>query len=556
MTHTPSILRRLRSGARLWLLALGPLLLSGCLDEDPKSLLPEDEAYDSATNLYINAVATLYNYIGGSSDSQGLQGTYRGVYDYNTFTTDEAMLPTRGGDWYDGGFWQSLYLHTWTASDKPLNNTWNYLYKVVMLCNHSLAEINSHSSLLSDDQLHAYRAEVKGIRSLFYYELLDMFGSVPVVYDDNASLETATQSTRSQLFQGIVDTLQACLPYLPDAHSNNEGLYYGRFTRPVAYFLLARLMLNAEVYADDNWTDGVRPNGSTMTFTLPDGTTGNAWEACVYYCDQLEKEGYQLESDYATNFLVHNETSTENIFTIPMDKVKYQNQFWYLFRSRHYAHGSAIGMDAENGSSATLSTVKAYGYGTDSVDNRYAVNFYSDTLRVDGSIVRLDNGDPLVYRPTVMALDLTGNEYVQTAGARMAKYEIDRKAYADGKLQDNDIVLFRYADVLLMRAEAHVRNGQSGQADLDAVRQRAGMPSRTATLDNILTERLLELMWEGSRRQDLVRFGLFNKAYDLRPQLQGEASGYTTVFPIPQNALDLNSALKQNDGYGEKETDN
>jgi hypothetical protein len=148
-----------------------------------------------------------------------------------------------------------------------------------------------------------------------------------------------------------------------------------------------------------------------------------------------------------------------------------------------------------------------------------------------------------------MALDLTGSEYEKTAGARMSKYEIDRKAYADGKLQDNDIVVFRYADVLLMRAEAKVRNGMSGQSDLDAVRERVGMNQRTATLSNILTERLLELMWEGTRRQDLVRFGLFNQSYDLREQLDGESSGYTTVFPIPQNALDLNSQLVQNPGY-------
>jgi len=285
-----------------------------------------------------------------------------------------------------------------------------------------------------------------------------------------------------------------------------------------------------------------------MTFSV-DGTTMNAWEACVYYCDRIAEAGYRLETNYANNFKVHNETSAENIFVIPMDKVKYQNQFLYLFRSRHYAHGAAIGMDAENGASATRSTVRAYGYGTPQADTRYAVNFYSDTISVDGSVVRLDDGTPLVYRPTVMAVDLTGSEYEKTAGARMAKYEIDRTAHADGRLQDNDIVLFRYADVLLMKAEALVRNGQNGQEPLDAVRARVGMPSRPATLDNILAERLLELMWEGSRRQDLVRFRHFGSAYDLRPQLQNEETGYTTVFPIPATARNLNKKLSQNPGY-------
>lgn len=82
-------------------------LLMGCskfLEEHPRDQISEEEAFDTPANIYLNTVATLYNYIGGNSDSQGLQGTYRGVYDLNTFTTDEAMLPTRGGDWYDGGF--------------------------------------------------------------------------------------------------------------------------------------------------------------------------------------------------------------------------------------------------------------------------------------------------------------------------------------------------------------------------------------------------------------------------------------------------------------------
>lgn len=94
-----------------------------------------------------------------------------------------------------------------------------------------------------------------------------------------------------------------------------------------------------------------------------------------------------------------------------------------------------------------------------------------------------------------------------------------------------------------------MRNGESGQADLDAIRSRVGMPSRKATLTNILRERRMELMWEGWRRNDLIRYGLFNKAYDIRPQLDGEASGYTTVFPIPAKVLALNTKLEQNRGY-------
>lgn len=536
---------------RLLLLFATALVLStfsSCLDENTKGLLPEEKAYNSTTNLYINTVATLYNYIGGNSDSQGLEGTVRGLYDYNTFSTDEAIIPIRGGDWYDGGFWQNLYEHRWTASDETLYNTWLYLYKVAMLCNHSLAVIDANRSLLTGDEYLSYTSEVKAVRCLFYYELMDMFGRIPYVTKDQELYADVKQQERSTVFHNIIDELQSCLPYLANEHSNLEGNYYGRMTRPVAQFLLARLFLNAEVYADDDWTDNQRPDGKTMTFSV-DGQTMNAWQACIHYCNEIEKEGYQLQPDYAFNFSVHNETSLENIFTIPMDKIKYQNQFWYLFRSRHYAHGGAIGMDAENGTAATISTVHAFGYGTDSLDTRFAINFYADTVKVDGKVVTLESGEPLVYQPLVMAENLTYSPYEKTAGARMAKYEIDRKAYADGKLQDNDIVLFRFADVLLMRAEAKVRNGENGQSDLDAVRRRVGMPCRPATLDNILRERLLELMWEGSRRRDLIRYGLFHKAYDLRQPIESESDAHTIVFPIPTKAIDLNNKLTQNKGY-------
>lgn len=193
--------------------------------------------------------------------------------------------------------------------------------------------------------------------------------------------------------------------------------------------------------------------------------------------------------------------------------------------------------------------MKANHYGEDDEDARCKMNFVAGVVKVDGHELLMDNGKPLEYQPFEVAQNLTNSKFVKTAGARMAKYEVDRTSYMDGKLQSNDIVLFRYADALLMKAEAKVRNGENGDEELNRIRARVGMPYRKATLDNILEERLLELVWEGWRRQDLIRFGKFTGAYDLRTPLQGESSGYTTVFPIPQKCIDLNSELVQNKGY-------
>lgn len=524
------------------------VMMTSCLDENLRDQVYEEEIYNNANNIYINAVAVLYNYIGGSVDSEGLQGTCRGIYDYNTLTTDEAMIPIRGGDWYDGGLWQNMYKHKWTPNDLPLYNTWKYLYKVIVLCNKSLSVINKNSDVLTNEQRVAYESEVRAIRALFYYYIMDMYGRVPLVISYDEKQNEVEQRERSEVFWFIVNELQEVCSRLPNERSNIMGNYYGRITVPVVQFLLAKLSLNAEIYCDDNWTDGISVNGKDIFFIV-DGEQLNAWETCIRYCDKLAAAGYRLESDYSYNFSVHNENSKENIFTIPLDKNLYAAQFWYLFRSRHYNHGGALGGSSENGTSANISTILAYGYGTDNVDARFEKNFYAGVVVVDGKTIMMDNGKPLEYMPLELKLNLTGSPYVKTAGARMAKYEVDRTSHSDGRQPDNDIVLFRYADVLLMKAEAKVRNGEDGSFEMNEVRNRVGMPYREASLENIFEERLLELVWEGWRRQDMVRFGVFHKSYDQRIQLSDEANGYTTVFPIPQKCIDLNPRLEQNEGY-------
>ena len=524
------------------------LSLTSCLNETPKDQIPETEIYDSANSLYVNAVASLYNYIGAHEEGEGLQGTCRGIYDYNTLTTDEAIIPIRGGNWYDGGLWENMYNHTWTATDTDLYNVWKYLYKVIVLSTKSLETIEKYKALLTEQQRVDYAAEVRAVRAMYYYYAMDMFGRIPILQSSTQKTADIRQSNRSDVFWYVVKELQDVAPLLANEHSNLQGNYYGRVTRPVAWFLLAKLSLNAEVYTDDNWTDSSRPDGKTIMFDI-EGNKKNAWQTCVHYCDLITAAGYTLEADYSKNFAVHNEGSTENIFTIPLDKNLYLNEFHYLFRSRHYAHGGAYSGASENGTCATLHTMAVNGFGTETPDARLDMNFYTGKVEVDGKYVTMEDGTPLEYKPLAVEKNLTASPYLETAGARMKKYEVDRTAYSDGRMPNNDIVLYRYADVLLMKSEAKVRNGESGDEEMNAVRSRVGMPSLSATLDNLLNERLLELVWEGWRRQDMIRFGTYGKQYDIHTPSEADKKGYTTVFPIPEKAHELNPNLKQNPGY-------
>ena len=548
-------IRRMVNGAILFTIhcSLFTVLSSCSLDENPKDQIPEEEAYADAGALYRNTVATLYNYIGGATDGQGLQGTCRGIYDLQTFGSDEAMIPTRGTDWYDGGIWQELYRHDWTPGHPMLGNAWSYLYKVITLCNRSLELLESHQHLLDEVQYVEYTAEVRALRAIYYWYLMDLFGRIPIITTSKTSLSQLQQMPRSQIFKFVCTELQQVCPYLHHENSARPGDYYGRVTYHVACFVLAKLMLNAEVYLDNNWTDGDHPDGSALTISV-DGKTMNAWEATIYYCDQLENADYELEELYSSNFEVHNENSNENIWVIPMDKDLYYNEMQYFFRSWHYRHAAAYGFTGENGACATKRTLEIFKYGTWSEDPRFLLNYYDGIVfDNDRKIVRDRNGEVFEYKPWEVELDLSDSPYLETAGARMNKYVVDRNATKNGKLMDNDIVLFRLADVLLMHAEALLRNGQAeeGQDYFNAVRGRVDAPEKPLTLQNLLDERLLELCWEGWRRQDLIRFGQYESLFmgDQWDAKVDERDRHTTVFPIPGGMINFNPNLTQNPGY-------
>lgn len=523
---------------------------SSYLEENPKDRLDEETAYSTLSDVQKNGVLSLYNYVGGYVDSQGLQGTGRGIYDLNTFTTDETIMPTRGGDWYDGGFWQGLYLHRWGVNNEAVYATWEYLYRTVILCNGSLERIQDFAEKHPEENVADCVAEVRALRAMFYYYIMDLFGSVPLIEKSDPAVEDIVQEKRSKVFNFIVKELTESSSLLSEERSNQPGVYYGRMTQPVVWFLLAKLALNAEVYTDDDWTDGSRPDGKSIFFEV-EGQRLNAWQTVNYYCEKITAAGYTLEKDYTANFAVFNESSEENIFVIPMSKTLYTNQFICLFRSRHYNHAKAYGLSGENGSSATKEVLETFGYDTPQVDARFDYCYFAGPVKdLEGNQILLDDGvTPLVYEPWNVALDVSGKPYEKTAGARMKKYEVDKTGLKDGKLLDNDIVLFRYADVLLMQSEAKVRNGENGDAELNLVRSRVGMAPRTATLGNLLDERMMELAWEGWRRQDMIRFGVFTRSYSCRPQLPGEENGYTTVFPIPEKVIDMNPQLHQHKGY-------
>lgn len=564
---------------------LSSILLASCsLDETPRSKFSEKEAFSTSKLVYVNSVANVYSSIGN-----GLYGSDGGsVHTFQEFSSDASMIPGRQGDWVDGGAWQNIFLHNFESSVSKYNDVWNNLYRVIGLANSSIDRLNKY--LGEHPEYAEYVYELRALRAVYYYYVMDLFGQVPLVVSSEVSANEVNQSNRSDVFKFVTSELAECIPHLSDSKSQNEGEYYGRITKAVAYMCMAKCAINAPVYTIDDTnptsysafvgTDKsgkataseeqgktVSEMGKNINITL-DGETRNAWETAVYCADQIASLGYRLQPSYADNFIVANQNSVENIWTRPNDCVNYKIDDYNIVRTLHYNHGGAIGYQGWNGACSSKQQMLVYGYGTANPDPRLKLNFYTDKDYMEETGKAVEDGavkgKDLEYMPLAVKVDFTATDdphAMKCAGARMKKYEFDKSTTQQYSF-NNDLVIWRYADALLLKAEAEYRMGKKAEAltIVNEVRGRVAATPRTElTLNDILDERMLELAWEGVRRQDQIRFCTFTEPTADRfkgvthnasaGDYNDDTQGYTMVYPIPYAVLNLNKKLHQNPGY-------
>ena len=563
---------------------LSSILLASCsLDETPRSKFSEEEAFSTPKLVYVNTVANVYSSIGN-----GLYGSDGGsVHTFQEFSSDASMIPGRQGDWVDGGAWQNIFLHNFESSVSKYNDVWNNLYRVIGLANSSIDRLNKY--LDEHPEYAEYVYELRALRAVYYYYVMDLFGQVPLVVSSQVSANEVNQSNRSDVFKFVTSELAECIPHLSDSKSQNEGEYYGRITKAVAYMCMAKCAINAPVYTIDDTTPTsysafvgtdksgkataseeqgktVSEMGKNINITL-DGETRNAWETAVYCADQIASLGYRLQPSYADNFIVANQNSVENIWTRPNDCVNYKIEDYNIVRTLHYNHGGAIGYQGWNGACSSKQQMLVYGYGTANPDPRLKLNFYTDKDYMEETGKAVEDGatdKPLEYMPLAVKVDFTAADdphAMKCSGARMKKYEFDKSTTQQYSF-NNDLVIWRYADALLLKAEAEYRMGNKAEAltIVNEVRGRVAATPRTElTLNDILNERMLELAWEGVRRQDQIRFCTFTEPTADRfkgvthnasaGDYNDDTQGYTMVYPIPYAVLNLNKKLGQNPGY-------
>ena len=563
---------------------LSSVLLAGCsLDENPRSKFSEEEAFSTSKLVYVNTVANVYSSIGN-----GLYGSDGGsVHTFQEFSSDASMIPGRQGDWVDGGAWQNIFLHNFESSVSKYNDVWNNLYRVIGLANSSIDRLNKY--LGEHPEYAEYVYELRALRAVYYYYVMDLFGQVPLVVSSQVSANEVAQSNRSDVFKFVTSELAECIPHLSASKSQNEGEYYGRITKAVAYMCMAKCAINAPVYTIDDTTPTsysafvgtdksgkataseeqgktVSEMGKNINITL-DGKTRNAWETAVYCADQIASLGYRLQPSYADNFIVANQNSVENIWTRPNDCVNYKIEDYNIVRTLHYNHGGAIGYQGWNGACSSKQQMLVYGYGTANPDPRLKLNFYTDKDYMEETGKAVEDGatgKDLEYMPLAVKVDFSAADdphAMKCSGARMKKYEFDKSTTQQYSF-NNDLVIWRYADALLLKAEAEYRMGNKAEAltIVNEVRGRVAATPRTElTLNDILDERMLELAWEGVRRQDQIRFCTFTEPTADRfkgvthnasaGDYNDDTQGYTMVYPIPYAVLNLNKKLGQNPGY-------
>lgn len=522
---------------------LGLLFVFNSCTED-LNVVPNDddiflsEAFFAQPNAYKQALAGVYGNLSltgtDGPTSSFLQGIDAGTSQYGRclwylqdLTTDEVIWSYEN----DPGT-KELQRNIWTASNPILLGMFSRTMAEVSFVNEFLRQTTpdklssrgvSDPTTLNDISL--YRKEVRVLRAMAYYNLMDLFGKAPFVTENDPLNTTGSQYDRQQLFTYIESELVALIPDLKAPRTNE----YGRLDQAVARMILAKMYLNAEVYI-----------GSPK------------YSECVTQCNAIIAGGYTLNTNYLNNFKADNQLSPEMIFTLQAD-----GNFTQNYGPTTVMVNGSVGSIEQNG--------VAIGVGSGG---------WGGALRLRKQFVQKFDGTSFNTdaRKTIIAgarnidvLDIANRDQ----GFILAKYSNKTSTGVAGPnstFVDTDFPLFRLADVYLMYAECALRGASGatvgqGLTYVNALRFRANNASSIAnitatdlTLDFIIDERARELHWESHRRQDLIRFGKYTGgSYNWAWKGNGTngiaISNNLKLFPIPAASLAANPNLTQNPGY-------
>jgi len=466
------------------------------------------------------AISNLYNALNGQV---GDQSNY---FALNEVTTDEQLVPTRGTDWGDNGVWRTLHAHTWSPSHGHVLTVWNQFNQNIFLA----TEIIDPLSNASATQL----ADAKFIRAFSMYNIMDMYGQVPFRQPDEGPDIDPIVMTRAEAYDFVLQDLNDAIAGLPSIGPSEQT---NRGTKASAYFLKARLLLNAHVFKGTGSADGSDMDG------------------VIAAVDAIANEGFGLQAGYFDLF--KEDIDNETIWFLPTgvgnrmwNGLHYHQivpdntgggwngfttlaEFYDLFEGAPNSNNVGDGQEERRGWVPDNTNSDASNYG---IGYGFLIGQQYDE---SGAKFKDRAGADLIFSKELPGL--SGND--EKTGIRVIKYHP-----ANGAFTSHEI-MFRYSDAHLMKAEAMLRKGGDATTLVNELRTLRGASALgNVSESDLLDERGREMYVEFTRRMDLVRFGQFTSDWEFKdPAAVG--SEHLNLFPIPSNALLSNPNLIQNEGY-------
>ncbi len=479
---------------------------------------------------------------------------------YQTFASDEASGLSFDGDYYDGAENVNPTLHNFKAEDGTLDY-WADLAGGITKCNKAIDEFGE----ANDDLTLSYIAAARTMRAFYHFVLMDSFGDVPILnklYDDN---EAISRSPRKEVAEFIEKELLESVPYLSTA---NDASTYGKPNKWMAEALLVKLYINWGVYTCGDVTS--YDAASTANSKLND---------CVKYCDDIIKSGlFNLKDNYRSKFMYDNGVQIADfIYAMPYDCVSAKGLYYGRYRTfRKIDNGTPVGYYGAKmqNSCAGIMAMNPEFSSLFSLQGDARNNcVLGGKVFVHDPITGEETSTPYMYKGEQLEFTQTitlkaGGEEQLNAGAdangwrqgwRSIKFYPNPNEYAVySRNQSNDVPIFRYADILLTKAEAILRGAtptgdDTPQSLFNQIRSYVGAPllDHTPSLDDLLDERGREFFDENWRRNDMIRFGTFENEYGFHKKGFPNARFDKTcrIYPVPQSVLNENTNWKQNAGY-------
>ena len=531
----------------------------GSLDQYPHTSTTSNDVYTSVEGYQMTLggiYAAFIQRISNLSTEARSQNYIRTLMMFQDCSTDAC-----DAIWLAGESLTDINGLSWNAGDPWCSAMYYHIYNIVAMTNELIRNASDEDRLSQFNeqeraQIEEYRNEARFLRAYAYTQAIDFYNKMPfVTEEDGVGTYIPRTYDRAQMFAYVTAELEEIAPLL-DAEN------YGHANRGAAYALLARLYLNGET-----WT----------------GTP--YYDECITACRNVMADGYSLESDYGRLFNGDNHLrSNEIIFAFACDGTSTTTWDATTFITcgevlANYEDYEAVwgteGAGAWNNLRARPELVDAFETG----DTR------ARFIDHDRTAVKDDQGNTVSYNETPRSKDITAHDDA-TTGYRVYKWT---NLGHDGQplyrtedaatiiWPDTDIPLLRLADVYLMYAESAARTGQNLSTAVSLVNQlRArgyenqgnytinenwltasapvGYEGPSVPYGNILNERERELYWEGQRRTDLIRFGLFTGGTYLWEWKNNAENGASTnerynLYPIPQTDMQANGGLTQNPGY-------